>query len=144
MILKAKISNADIKWENPAIVLAELSKMGDVEVVVEIKKAKHLRTLRQNSAIHLYLSQLAESLNSAGFDVKKTIRQEVEIPWSADNCKELLWRPVQQAMLGKKSTTELEKKDVDKIYDIINKTIGERTGVHCPFPNIETIYEERF
>ena len=97
---------------------------------------KEKRTLKQNNALHLYFSNLAEELNDAGFDMKKTIR--VDIPWTPYTVKEYLWRPLQEAYLLKRSTTELDKqKDIDAVYDILNRAIGERTGVFVPFPNIE-------
>ena len=97
------------------------------------------RTLKQNSALHLYFTLLAEALNDAGFDAKKTLKPEIEIPWSPEMIKELIWRPVQEIYLRKKSTTQLDKqKDIDIIYEIVNRHIGERTGIHVPFPNIES------
>lgn len=85
---------------------------------------------------------LADELNAAGYDMKKTVRQTMDIPWSPYNVKEFLWRPVQEAQLGKKSTTQLTTDEIDKIYDVINKAIGERTGVHVPFPSIERMMDE--
>jgi fructosamine-3-kinase len=96
------------------------------------------RTGQQNAALHLYFTQLAEALNSAGFDMKKTIREDVDIPWTPENIKEFLWRKVQQAYLRKKSTTELTTEEIDKVYDVVNKVIAERTGVHIPFPSIDS------
>jgi Ser-tRNA(Ala) deacylase AlaX len=105
----------------------------------ENKTLEKKRTMQQNAALHLFFTQLAEALNSAGFDMKKTIREGIDIPWTPENVKEFLWRPVQKALLQKQSTTELNKKEeIDKIYDILNKVIGERTGVHIPFPSIDT------
>ena len=99
-------------------------------------KTSSKRTLKQNAALHLYFANLAEELNDAGFDMKKTIR--VDIPWSAMTVKEYLWRPLQEAYLLKRSTTELERgKEIDEVYDILNRVIAERTGIHVPFPNIE-------
>ena len=103
-------------------------------------KSPSRRTLKQNAALHLYFSNLAEELNDAGFDMKKTIR--VDIPWSAMTVKEYLWRPLQEAYLLKRSTTELERgKEIDEVYDILNRVIAERTGIHVPFPNIELMLD---
>ena len=104
------------------------------------KQSPSRRTLKQNSALHLYFSNLAEELNDAGFDMKKTIR--VDIPWTPYTVKEYLWRPLQEAYLLKRSTTELDKqKEIDEVYDILNRVISERTGVHVPFPNIEMMLD---
>lgn len=102
------------------------------------KKSPSRRTLKQNAALHLYFSNLAEELNDAGFDMKKTIR--VDIPWSAMTVKEYLWRPLQEAYLLKRSTTDLDKqKEIDAVYEILNRVIAERCGIHIEFPSIENI-----
>jgi len=100
------------------------------------------RTLQQNAAMHLWFTKLAEALNEAGYDMKKTLREDVDIPWTPYNIKENLWRPVQRALYGKRSTTELTTTDIDKIYDVINRTIGERTKVFVPFPSEEELMWE--
>lgn len=110
----------------------------DVEVIVRCKIKR--RTEQQNKALHLWFTLLAEALNSAGYDMKKVMH--VDIPWTDYNIKEFLWRPVQKAMFGKVSTTQLDTGDIDKIYDVVNKTIAERTGIHVPFPSIEHLMEE--
>ena len=109
--------------------------------IVITKKVKS-RTTRQNAALHLWFTQLADALNDAGFDMKKTLRRGVDIPWSAYNVKECLWRPVQKANLGKKSTMQLDTKEIDIIYDIINREIGQRTGVHVEFPCIDVLLRQ--
>jgi len=107
---------------------------------VEYVKSK--RTLRQNDSLHLYFSLLSQELNAGGWDMKKVIRQEVDIPWSPQTVKEYLWRPLQKAQLDKKSTTELETTDIDLIYDTLNRVIGERTGVFIPFPSLDSMINQ--
>lgn len=105
----------------------------------DIKEEKKRRTDAQNRALHLYLTQLAEKLNDAGFDMRATISDGVDIPWTPQTVKENLWRPIQEAYLNKKSTTKLDTTDIDKVYDILNRTIGERTGVSVQFPCVEDL-----
>jgi hypothetical protein len=103
------------------------------------------RTSQQNRAMHKWFELLAEALNDAGFDIKTTIRQDLDIPWTATTIKELLWRPIQKVYKRKQSTTQLQTKDIDAIYDIINREIGQRTGIDVPpFPSTEQMiaYEE--
>ena len=59
---------------------------------------KDKRSIKQNSAIHLYFTQLAEALNNAGYSVTKVMKHDAEIPWSPNLVKELLWRQVQEIM----------------------------------------------
>jgi hypothetical protein len=100
------------------------------------------RTLQQNKALHLYFTQLAEELNDAGLDMRKTLKPEVDIPWTPENVKNHLWRPIQEAQLGKESTTKLSKKDVDKVYETLNRHLGEKLGVHVPFPSDEELLKK--
>ena len=111
---------------------------GNKYMLVEWTEEKQ-RTLNQNSALHLWFQLLAEALNDAGYDMRKVIREEIDIPWSKDTIKKHIWKPVQEAQLGKKSTTQLSTKDIDQVYDTVNRAIGQRTGIHVPFPSIDSI-----
>ena len=97
------------------------------------------RTNLQNKALHKFFQQLADALNESGYSVAKTLRHDVEIPWNRATVKELLWRPVQEAMTGKHSTTELNTVDPSEIYEVLNRHLGERLGVHVEWPSEETI-----
>lgn len=92
------------------------------------------RTLQQNKAIHKYCSLLAKELNDAGLDMKVVLKPEVDIPWNGESVKEYLWRPIQKYLLQKQSSTELETDEVSKVYDVVNRLIGEKHGIHVPFP----------
>ena len=95
------------------------------------------RTNLQTKALHKFFQQLADALNESGYSVAKTLRHDVEIPWSRVTVKELLWRPVQEAMTGKHSTTELNTVDPSEIYEVLNRHLGERLGVHVEWPSEE-------
>lgn len=100
-----------------------------------------LRTAQQNRALHLYFTHLAEALNDAGLDMRKVLKPEVEIPWSTMSVKEFLWRPIQEAQLGKSSTTELTTDEIDKVYDTVNRHLAKH-GVHVSFPSVEELMSE--
>lgn len=98
------------------------------------------RTENQNKALHLYFMWLATELNLAGYTVQLVLKQKMDLDWTPEMCKELLWRPAQQAILKKKSTTELDKiQDIDIIYEHLNRHLGEKFGIHIPFPNDEDV-----
>lgn len=105
--------------------------------ISKVPKRKR-RTNLQNKALHKFFQQLADALNESGYSVAKTLRHDVEIPWNKNLCKELLWRPVQEAMTGKHSTTELNTVDPSEIYEVLNRHLGERLGVHVEWPSEET------
>lgn len=103
------------------------------------------RTLQQNRALHLWFKHVSEALNDAGLDMKKTLKPQMEIPWSPITVKEFLWRPVQQAYIQIDSTTQLERKQIDEIINIIIRGLGEKLGVELPpLPSQELMnqYEE--
>ena len=97
------------------------------------------RTLQQNRALHLFYEHLAQELNDAGLDMKKTLKQEIDIPWGPRTVKEFLWRPIQQAQLRKKSTTELTTTEIDKVVNTLTRHLGERFGIEVVFPCIDEV-----
>lgn len=96
---------------------------------------KPVRTLTQNAAIHVYFQELAKSLNGAGYDVKKTMRHDVDIPWTETLIKELIWRKVQSAMFDVDSTTKLDTAQISEVYEVINNHIASTFGISVPFPD---------
>lgn len=96
---------------------------------------KDQRTIQQNKALHLYCQMLSDALNDAGLDMKNTLKPEIDIPWSADNVKDHLWKPVQLAVTGKKSTTELDTCNPSDVYEVLNRHIAEKFGINISWPN---------
>ena len=108
----------------------------------EIKgKMRDLRTYAQNRALHLYFRQVADALSGAGLDIKKVIKADVS--WTMDSVKNLMWRPLQEALLNKKSTAKLKKDEIDAVYDVMNRVLGEKYGIHVPFPSEESLILEQ-
>ena len=100
-------------------------------------------TDRQRRALHVFCEQLATALNDAGMDMKRTLRAEAEIPWTQKAVKDYLWRPVQEAMTGKQSTTELSTVDPTAIHEALARHLAVRLGVECPpWPTKERQLEE--
>ena len=94
------------------------------------------RTDKQNASLHLFFEHLATELNDSGMDVKKVIEfKTVDVPWSKELVKELLWKPIEQAMLGKESTTKLTTKEVGEVYEVLNRHLATKLGVSVPFPS---------
>lgn len=93
------------------------------------------RTGQQNKALHKFFTLLAESLNLSGLEMKKVLQGEIW--WTPHSVKENLWRPVQKAMTGIESTTELEKQvDIDKIHEQLMHRLSEKHEVEwIEFPH---------
>jgi hypothetical protein len=93
------------------------------------------RTKTQNDSIHLYFEHVAQELNDSGNDMRKMLKETIDIPWTKETVKDYLWRTIQKAMLQKDSTTGLTRAEVSKVYDVLNRHLSEKTGVHVPFPS---------
>uniref|UniRef100_A0A6H1ZJ80 Uncharacterized protein n=1 Tax=viral metagenome TaxID=1070528 RepID=A0A6H1ZJ80_9ZZZZ len=83
-------------------------------------------------------------MTEAGLDVRTTLKSDFDLPWSPELVKELLYRPVMKAYKKITSTTKLSTTDIDKIFDIINRELGEKHGLELPpFPSIELLMEQK-
>ncbi|MBD3282081.1 MAG: hypothetical protein GF387_00490 [Candidatus Portnoybacteria bacterium] len=132
-----EVKNGKIEIYDKNTFAITLSELEDKEITLEIQKHKKQRTKRQNNALHLYFELLARELNESGQDMRQVLKESVDIEWTADNVKNYLWRPIQKSILGKKSTTKLKTDDINKVYEPLNRFLGEKTGVYVPFPSIE-------
>ena len=101
------------------------------------ESSKKKRTLKQNKSLHKYCDMLADELNMAGYDMKKVLKPGIDIMWTPESVKNYLWRPVMHAMFDKISTTELETKDVTKVYETLNRHTASRFGISVVFPSEE-------
>lgn len=108
--------------------------LGKVPVVEFETEGKKRRTTKQNASLHKYLRELAKALNDAGWDQRKTLREEVEIPWTEESAKDSLWRPIQKAMYGVESTTEPEPGQYQEIYKVLDRHLASKTGVSVAWP----------
>lgn len=90
------------------------------------------RTMTQNAALHLWLEWLSEALNGAGLDMRQTLKADVDMPWSKHTAKEYLWRPIQEALINKRSSAEAEKPDYAEVQEVLCKHLAERFGLRCP------------
>ena len=93
------------------------------------------RTLTQNAALHKFCELLASKLNESGLDMPTLLSHHADIPWNPHEVKERLWKPVQKALLDKKSTTEATKAEYSEVYEVLNRHLGEKYGVHVPWPS---------
>jgi hypothetical protein len=90
--------------------------------------------------LHKYFELLSESLNGGGFTVQLVLAQKMDLDWSPNSVKELLWRPAQQAILNKRSTTRLSKlEEIDTVYEHLNRHLSEKFWLHVPFPHNEEL-----
>lgn len=98
----------------------------------------HRLTRQQQKALHKYFELLAKELNGAGYTVQLFLKHAIDLDFDKSTVKELIWRPLQKALVQKGSTTELDKvSEIDLIYDHLNRHLGEKFGIHVPWPHYE-------
>ena len=100
---------------------------------------KQKRTNAQNKAMHLLFTQMSDTFNTLGLDMRVVLKPEIKILWTPEAVKRELFKPVMKAMYGKESTTELTTSEVSKVYEQIAKLIGEKFGVEIEFPSKEQL-----
>ncbi len=98
------------------------------------------RTNQQSRALHLLFNQVSAHCVQAGID-QKTIVDALEgysVPTTPQAIKEI-WRTIQISVTGKESTKDLERKEMDQVYDVFNKFISEVTHEYFSFPSFESL-----
>jgi hypothetical protein len=97
------------------------------------------RSGRQNNALHLYLTILAEELKNQGQTMQGILKRidTIEILPTTEALKSTIWKPLQDKMFDIDSTTKLEKADVTKVHEYINAWTTKEFGIDIPFPSQE-------
>jgi len=105
---------------------------------------KKQRTDQQRKSIELYCKFVAETLDREGHtlqDVVKVIRK-AEIRTTQANIKAIVWNGISEALLGKTSSTKLEKHEVDQVYEAMNAFIGREFEFFVPFPSEKQLEQQ--
>ena len=97
------------------------------------------RTNQQNKAIHKLFTQMSDTFNTLGLDMRVVLKPEIKIFWTPEAVKRELWKPVMKAMYGHESTTGLDTAQVSKVYEQIARLVGEKFGVEIEFPSKEQL-----
>ena len=101
------------------------------------------RTTAQNRALWLMFTQLAVDLNDRGLYMQRVLKSSVDIMWNKDNVHDYLWIPVQEAITGTSSTTSLETKEIDKVFETLVNHLGTKFGIELEFPSIESLMNKK-
>jgi hypothetical protein len=117
----------------------KLDKFEDgVAYVVDIKNFD-LRTAKQNNALHLWCQQIADTLNAHGLYVGDVIKTESE--WNMEKVKANIFKSAMMSLYDKKSTTTLNRGEIDGIINVIAHALGKKNVVVPPFPE-RSLWEE--
>ena len=101
---------------------------------IDIKKLPKKRTTQQNKALYTWAKLTSEELNATGQNIQKVLKHAIDVDWTKELVLELLWRRIQVVITGKKSTTEPTSEEYILIYDNLNRHLGDKCGVHIPWP----------
>jgi hypothetical protein len=63
----------------------------------------------------------------------------VGIEWNTELFKDLIWRPIQIAIIKKKSTAQLTIEELQMVYETVNRIVSEKYGVGYQFPSVERL-----
>lgn len=106
---------------------------------IKISTAKQ-RTNKQNAALHVYFTMLAQELNDGGYDLRRffQLRPKLEIPWNCELVKENLWKPIQEVMINKTSTADANTSEYTQVYETLNRFTAQEFGISILWPNKDT------
>ena len=102
------------------------------------------RSSQENRALHVLFQNIAYELNRLGleFTFRGIKGMEIETTYTPEIVKEFIWKPLQNALLSKSSTTELTHSDIQMIFDILCKWFAEN-GIEIVFPSIESLSKNK-
>jgi gamma-glutamyl:cysteine ligase YbdK (ATP-grasp superfamily) len=98
------------------------------------KLKQEKRTNSQNSALHVYCQELANELNGAGVSMQAFVK-DIQADHTMESVKSL-WRAFAKAKYGKQSTTELTRREINDIYEEVNRHVSQ-WGIHIAWPSNE-------
>ena len=100
----------------------------------------HKRSSQQNKSLHVLFQNISFELNRLGMEFTYNGIKGIEIQttYTPEIVKEFIWKPLQNVMLKKDSTTKLTTQDIDAIFLILGRWFSEH-GVVIDFPSAETI-----
>ena len=101
--------------------------------VYTIQKAD--RTFRQNNALHLLFRRMAEGLNDAGFGIPHPMNSDMEMPYSEESIKTLLWTPIIQSLYSTTRSSHLDTEQLSHAAEVLIDAVNLSTGVYIPFPH---------
>ena len=93
------------------------------------------RTRLQNKSLHLGCELLAEKLNDAGLDMREVLDDSVEIPWTKESVKTYLFNTISKIMYDGKTSSELSTTEMQKVWDVLNRHLGNEHGVVQKWPD---------
>ena len=112
------------------------------------KKTENVRTVKQNASLHKYCALASKTLNAGGFTIQGVVAlfKKAGISWTMLSVKDVIWRNIQVAIVGKESTTKLNSDEITKVYKHVDFYLTDTVGIESiDFPSIESmIFKENY
>lgn len=134
IILEATDAGLRIPSEYNRALVKDMVKKGTTKFELVPVKKDGTRSLTQSRALHLMFKWAADEVNNTGLTLKDLI-VDVDVPVTEKSIKEL-WRAIQLEITGKESTTQLNKSEVDKVFEVFARNLSDK-GVSITFPSAE-------
>lgn len=102
------------------------------------------RSSQQNKALHKLFNQMSDALNEKGntFVFKGLKGNDIESRYTPHIVKEFIWKPLQNALVDKDSTTKITTYEINLIFDILGKWFSENEIV-LVFPSKDELENKR-
>ncbi len=84
-----------------------------------------------------YCMNLSRRLNAAGWDMRRTLKDDVSLQWNPALVKRYLWGDLQREIFGRRSLAQLSESDVAEVYHLLHSYLMGRTGISEPWPRRE-------
>ena len=98
------------------------------------------RTVKQNSALHLWCTKIARLLNANNLYMKGVFGNDIE--WSMDLVKTQIVKATIKKVFDLDTTTKLSRKQIDSLIDYVTVAFASKDIEIPEFPNRELWIEE--
>jgi hypothetical protein len=98
---------------------------------------EQVRSQKQNKAIHVYFTMVANALNEAGYTVNDfyDLLEDVGVD-NTDITVKAAFRAIGEKQYAKVSTSQLTSEECTKVAEEMNRTLSA-AGIHIPFPSAD-------
>src|SRR3990167_8505157 len=98
-----------------------------------------IRTNQQNKSLHKYLEMVAHELSNQGQSMANVVTKLnfVEITPTKNSVKEIIFRPIMEAVVGKNTSRALTTKEIQEVYEIMSMFLSKQFEISLPWPSVE-------
>jgi len=106
-----------------------------IEIIKELLKEEQKITSQQNKALRLFFKKMSDQFKEIGMTHVKEINGIVfDLPIEPNVFLEEYWRPIQKALFGTESTTDLNTKKINAILDVLTEAFSG-SDINVVFPS---------